>query len=87
MTTQPEIAPNVGTLMAAALAAAGCTPCDIAGRVACSTYYLAISGSTFPATVTREQMERFNRDTLKDEMTEADEWRRYAAVAGFWRCA
>ena len=85
MTTQPAIAPNVGTLMAAALAAAGCTPCDIAWRVACETDYLAISGATFPATVTREQMERFNRATLKDEMTEADEWRRYAAVAGFWR--
>lgn len=83
MTTQPAIAPNVGTLMAAALAAAGCTPCDIAGRAACETDYLAISGATFPASVTREQMERFNHVTylLPDDVASEV---RYEALAAFW---
>ena len=76
---------NVGAMAAAMLAAAGATPCDFAGRVACETDYLAISGATFPADVTRKEMEEFNRRTLRDVMDEADERARYAAIAGFWR--
>ena len=76
---------NVGAMAAAMLAAAGATLCGFAGRVACETDYLAISGATFPADVTREEMEEFNRRTLKADMDEADEMARYAAIAGFWR--
>lgn len=76
---------NVGAMTAAMLAAAGATLCDSAGRVACETDYLAISGATFPADVTREEMEDFNRRTLKPDMSEADEMARYASIAHFWR--
>lgn len=76
---------NVGAMAAAMLAAAGATLCDFAGRVTCETDYLAISGATFPADVTREEMEDFNHRTLRDVMDEADERARYAAIAGFWR--
>lgn len=76
---------NVGEMAAAMLAAAGATLCDSAGRVACETDYLAISGATFPADVTREEMEDFNRRTLKPDMSEADEMARYASIANFWR--
>ena len=75
---------NVGEMAAAMLAAAGATLCDFAGRVACETDYLAISGATFPADVTREEMEDFNRRTLRETMDEADEQARYAAIAGFF---
>ena len=76
---------NVGAMAAAMLAAAGTMLCNFAGRVACETDYLAISGATFPADVTREEMEDFNHRTLKPDMDEADEQARYAAIAGFWR--
>ena len=76
-----------GAMAAAMLAAAGATPCNFAGRVACETDYLAISGATFPADVTREEMEEFNRRTLRDVMDEADERARYAAIAGFFKRA
>ena len=76
---------NVGAMAAAMLAAAGATLCDFAGRVTCETDYLAISGATFPADVTREEMEEFNRRTLRAVMDEADERARYAAIAGFFR--
>lgn len=76
---------NVGAMVAAMLAAEGATLCDCAGRVTCETDYLAISGATFPADVTREELEDFNRKTLKSDMDEADEQSRYAAIAGFWR--
>lgn len=79
--------PNVGDLMAAAMAAAGSFALAIGGSRACETDYLAASGAKFPETVTVEQMEAFNRDTLKPYMDEEDEWRRYAAIAGFWRRA
>ena len=75
---------NVGAMAAAMLAAAGATLCDFAGRVTCETDYLAISGATFPADVTREEMEEFNRRTLAPDMDEADEQARYAAIAGFF---
>lgn len=75
---------NVGAMAAAMLAAAGATLCDCAGRVSCETDYLAISGATFPADVTREELDEFNRRTLRPEMDEADEQARYAAIAEFF---
>lgn len=75
----------VGSMAAAMLAAAGATACDPAGRITCETDYLAISGATFPPDVTREEMEAFNRRTLREVMDEAAEQARYAAIAGFWR--
>lgn len=76
--------PNVGDLMAAAMAAAGSFAMVMGGRTACETDYLAAQGATFPATVTYEQMVDFNRRTLKPEMDEADEMARYAAIARFF---
>jgi len=75
---------NVGSIAAAMLAAAGSTLCNFAGRVACETDYLAISGAVFPSDVPREELEDFNRRTLRDVMDEADEQARYAAIAKFF---
>ena len=83
-TDTPAFGGNVGAMAAAMLAAAGVT-LPVGGRVTCETDYLAISGATFPADVTREEMEDFNRRTLKPDMDEADEQARYAAIAEFWR--
>lgn len=74
----------VGSMAAAMLAAAGATACDPAGRVTCETDYLAISGATFPADVPYEELEAFNRRTLREFMDEAAEQARYAAIAGFF---
>ena len=79
-----RVTPNVGELMAAALAAAGSYAIVTGGRVPCETDYLAASGATFPASVTTDQMIEFNRATLKPEMTEADEYARYRLIAGFF---
>lgn len=79
--------PNVGELMAAAMAAAGSIALRMGGRTACETDYLAASGARFPASVTYEQMVAFNRRTMKPVMEESDEMARYAAIAEFWRCA
>ncbi len=79
-----SIAANVGDMMAAAMAAAGMVACDFAGRIRCETDYLAISGATFPADVTREEMEDFNRKTLKAVMDEAGEFDRYRLIATFF---
>ncbi len=76
--------PSVGDMMAAAIAAAGMSSCDFAGRVACETDYLAISGAVFPSSVTRAEMEAFNRATLKPVMDEADEAARYRKIATFF---
>ena len=76
---------SVGALVAAAMAAAGQSPILMGGRIMCETDYLAASGATFPASVTRDEMERFNRRTLREVMTEEDDMRRYAAIASFWR--
>ena len=76
---------NVGDIMAEALAAAGAFAFVTGGRTACETDYLAASGATFPSDVTYEQMVDFNRATLKPDMDEAAEMRRYAAIAQFWR--
>lgn len=75
---------NVGAMAAAMLASAGSTLCNFAGRVACETDYLAISGATFPTDVTHEEMERFNRRTMKADMSEADERARYERIADFF---
>ena len=74
----------VGDLAAAMLAAAGATLCNTAGRITCETDYLAISGATFPADVPYEELESFNRRTLREVMDESDEQSRYAAIAGFF---
>ena len=74
---------NVGALAAAMLAAAGATVCDF-GRTPCETDYLAISGAVFPSDVPREELEEFNRRTLRECMSEADEHARYAAIAKFF---
>lgn len=81
---QPSLNPSVGDMMAIAIAAAGGSICDYAGRIHCMTDYLAISGATFPSDVSKEEMERFNRDTLKPEMDESDERARYVAIASFF---
>ena len=75
--------PSIGDMMAVAMAAAGMSICDFAGRVPCETDYLAISGEKFPETVTAEQMERFNRATrfLPDDVASAV---RYEAMSVFW---
>ena len=90
-TGKPDDTPNfgapVGQMAAAVLAAAGVTLCNFAGRVKCETDYLVLSGATFPADVTREEMEAFNAATLKPDMDEADEWRRYASIAHFFKRA
>ena len=83
-TDTPAFGGNVGAMAAAMLAAAGATPCDFSGRVTCETDYLAISGATFPADVTRAEMEDFNRRTLREVMDEDDEQARYAAIAEFF---
>ena len=82
--TDPAFGGNVGALAAEMFAAAGATLCDFAGRVACETDYLAISGATFPADVTRDELEEFNRRTLRAVMDEADERARYEAIAEFF---
>lgn len=75
---------NVGAIAAAVLAAAGSTLCNCAGRTPCETDYLAISGAVFPSDVPREELEEFNRRTLRECMSEADEHARYAAIAKFF---
>jgi len=83
--TDCRTTPNVGDLMAAAMAAAGSFALVMGGRTACETDYLAAQGATFPASVTREQMVEFNRRTMREDMDEAAEMARYAAIAEFWR--
>ena len=77
------IAANVGDMVAAAMAAAGMTLCNPACRIRCETDYLAISGMTFPD-VSFEELDAFNRRTLKHNMTEADEFNRYRLIATFF---
>lgn len=76
--------PSVGDMMAVAMAAAEMSICDFAGRVPCETDYLAISGAVFPSSVTRAEMEEFNRQTLKPVMEEADDVARYRKIATFF---
>ena len=81
---EKDLSPSVGDLMSVAIAAAGGSICDFAGRIHCMTDYLAISGARFPTTVTEEEMIAFNRQTLKPVMEEADERARYVAIASFF---
>ena len=81
-----RVSANVGDIMAAALAAAGSFAFCVGGRTPCQTDYLAASGAVFPP-VPAEELERFNRETLRPDMDEADEMRRYAAIAKFFRRA
>ena len=80
---EKPIAANVGDMVEAAMAAAGMTLCDQACRIRCETDYLAISGMTFPD-VPFEELDAFNRRTLKPNMTEADEFDRYRLIATFF---
>ena len=75
---------NIGELMAAEMAAAGTCALILGGATPCETDYLAASGAVFPSSVTAEEMEEFNRETLRPEMDEADEFARYAAIAKFF---
>ena len=83
--TDCRITPNVGMMMAAAMAAVGKCPLTLGGQTACETDYLAAQKLEFPSDVTIEEMEAFNRETMKPFMEEADEMRRYAAIAKFFR--
>ena len=83
-TCENQTVANVGDMMAAAMAAAGMTLCDFAGRIRCETDYLAISGAKFPEDVSPDELYAFNRKTLKPDMTEADEFERYRLVASFF---
>ncbi len=86
--TPPEIncrvSPNVGDLMLVAMMAAGTMPRICGGAYPVETDYLAARGAVFPA-VPRAELEEFNRRTLREDMTEADEMRRYAAIARFFK--
>jgi len=76
--------PSVGDLMAAAIAAAGQNILRLGGRWACETDYLAACGATFPD-VPLAELAAFNRRTLREDMDEEQEMRRYAAIASFFR--
>ena len=69
--------------MAAALAAAGSFALCIGGFTPCETDYLAASGAVFPP-VPVEELERFNRETMRDFMDEAAEHERYRKIAKFF---
>lgn len=79
--------PSVGDQIDLALAlACGRVPGMVCGGIEpCATDYLAAAGAKFPESVTIEEMEAFNRATLKPDMDEADEHARYAAIAQFFR--
>ena len=79
-----QVSPNVGDLMAVALAAAGSFALCIGGRTACETDYLAARGATFPD-VPLDELEAFNRRTLRADMDETAEHSRYAQIAEFFR--
>jgi len=79
-----RVSPNVGDLMAAAMAAAGTFALVLGGRCACETDYLAARGAVFPQ-VPLAELEAFNRRTLRPDMDEAAEHARYAQIAGFFR--
>ena len=75
---------NIGELMAAEMAAAGTQALVLGGPTPCETDYLVACGAKFPDSVTADEMEEFNRATLRPEMDEADEFARYAAIAKFF---
>lgn len=79
-----SICGNVGEMVIAALAAGGQGVVRQGGATICETDYLAASGATFPETPMDALLD-FNRRTIFADMTEADEMRRYAAIAKFFR--
>ena len=79
-----RVSANVGDIMAAAMAAAGSFALCIGGFTPCETDYLAASGAVFPP-VPVEDLDRFNRETMRDFMDEAAEHRRYEKIALFFR--
>lgn len=79
-----RVSANVGDIMAATLAAAGAFALCIGGCTPCETDYLAASGAVFPP-VPVEELERFNRETMRDFMDEAADHERYAKIALFFR--
>ena len=81
-----RVSANVGDIMAAALAAAGSFAFCIGGCTPCETDYLAASGAVFPP-VPVEELERFNRETMREFMDEAAEFDRYRRIAMFFRRA
>ena len=78
-----RVSPNVGDLMAAAMAAAGTSALVLGGRCACETDYLAARGATFPD-IPLAELVAFNRRTLRPDMDEAAEHSRYAQIAQFF---
>ena len=79
-----RVSPNVGELMAAAMAAAGSYAFRMGGREACETDFLAASGATFPTEITKEEMDMFNKETMSDFMDEEREFIRYKKIALFF---
>ena len=79
-----RVSTNVGEIMEAALAAAGSIAIVIGGRCACMTDYLAAAGAKFPE-VEMSELERFNDETMFDEMDEEREFERYRRIARFFR--
>ena len=79
-----RVSANVGDLMAAAMAAAGCHALRMGGKTACETDYLAASGAVFP-NVAYEEMIAFNRSTMRAVMDEDAEFERYRRIALFFR--
>lgn len=79
--------PSVGDQIDLAMAlACGRVPGMVCGGLEpCATDYLAAAGAKFPESVTVEEMEAFNHETLKPDMDEADEHARYAAISRFFR--
>lgn len=81
--TDGKTSANVGEMMAVALAAVGAQPAYIGCETPCETDYLAASGAVFPP-ITAEQAEAFNRATMREEMDEIAEARRYRMIANFF---
>ena len=80
----PSCTANVGDAIAVALAAAGQCVIVVGGKSPCETDYLAACGMRFPDVPTAE-LERFNRETLREDMDESLEHLRYAKIARFFR--
>lgn len=75
---------NVGDAIAIALASAGQRVIVFGGITPCETDYLAACGMRFP-NVPQAELERFNRETLREDMDESLEHLRYAKIARFFR--
>ncbi len=82
--TDCRVSPNVGELMAAAMAAAGAYAFTMGGREACETDFLAASGAVFPKSITEAEMVRFNAETMEEIMDEEREFIRYKKIALFF---